>query len=202
MHHDGVSQYPEPAPYGASGAYGGGATPRQPRTRPSPWWFAVGGALLVLGLTLAVAAIVLSVAAFTRVEAQVPADGVTRTVRVEPGADYLLWTRPAETQRCDVVDGADRTVLVLQGLGAASYTRDVGSGSWEGAATFTATSPTLEVTCQPASSPVEIGEKPQVHTLVGGIFLGLVLPVLLALVGGAALLVMAILYVVRAPRAR
>lgn len=203
-----MSQYPDPAPYGASGAYGGGAAPRQQRARPSPWWFAAGGALLIIGLTLAVAAIVLSVAAFTRIETQVAADGVTRTVQVQPGAEYLLWTHPGERQRCDVVDGADRTVLVLEALGTTSYTRDVGNDSWEGTATFTAVSPTVEVTCAAGSGPVdrsgpvEIGEKPRVHTLVGGVFLGLVVPILIALLGGVALLAVTVLYVVRAPRAR
>lgn len=188
-----MSQYPEPAPYGASGAYGGGPAPRR-RTRPSARWFVVAAVLLVLGAGLAISSIVLSVAAFSRVEARVPADGVTRTLQVEPDTAYLLWTRPTQAARCDVVDGASHTELPLASLGATSYSRDFGGGPWEGAATFVAESPTVEVTCSPGGSATEIGEKPRIHTLVGGILLGLVLPILLAVGAVIMLIVVGVLY--------
>ena len=198
-HHGPVSQYPDPAPYGASGSYGGGPVPRR-RERPGVRWFVLGALLLVAGLVLSVSAIVLSVAAFARVEARVPADGVSRTIPVEQGAEYLLWKRPGESEACTVVDATSRTDVPVRGLGFTSYTRDLGSGSWEGSRTFTARSSTIEITCAPGTSAVEVGEKPRVHTLVGGILLGLVLPILLPVVGFVLLLVVGILYAVRSPR--
>ncbi len=70
-HDDDMGRYPEPAPYGASGAYGASDPPRQ-RRRPSWRWFVLGGALLVVGLALTIPAIVISIASFARIEAQVP----------------------------------------------------------------------------------------------------------------------------------
>ena len=194
-----MSQYPEPAPYGASGAYGGGAPPRR-RTRPSAWWFAAGAALLAVGLTLAGSALVLSIAAFARVDAQIPADGVTRTVAVERDTVYLVWERPTETARCQFVDAATRNEAPQESLGFTSYNRELGSGAWEGALTFTAPSAQVEVTCAPGGSAIEIGEKPRVHTLVGGIFVGLVVPILLAVAGAIVLIVVGVLFATGAKR--
>lgn len=196
-----MSQYPEPAPYGASGAYGGGAPPRR-RTRPSAWWFAAGAALLAVGLTLAGSAIVLSIAAFARVEARVPADGVTRTVTVEQDTVYLVWERPTETARCQLVDAATSTEVPQQGLGFTSYDRELGTGAWEGALTFIAPSGRVEVTCAPGGSAIEIGEKPRIHTLVGGILVGLVVPILLAVAGVILLIVVGVLFATGAKRPR
>lgn len=191
-----MASYPDPAPYGASGAYGGGLAPRQ-RERPSWRWFVVGAALLLTGVGLVVPAIVLSIAAFTQVQARVAADGVTQTISVEPQTVYLLWERPGQREDCVVVDAATRADVALRGLGSTTYTRDLGDGTWIGARTFTAASSSVEITCSPASSSVEVGERPRVHTVVGGVLLGLVVPILLGLAGAALLIVVGILHAVR-----
>jgi hypothetical protein len=195
-----VNQHPEPAPYGATAAYGGGSAPPR-RRRPRAAWLALGAALLVGGLALAVPALALSISALTQVDARLPADGVARTVRVEAGAEHLLWARPGERPACVVVDGVARTELPLGEPGPTTYTRDRGDGEWVGVATFTPPSRSVEVTCSPGSATgVEVGERPRVRTLVGGVLLGLVLPVLAAVAGLVTLVVVTVLIATAAPR--
>ena len=155
--------------------------------------------LVVLGGGLTLASLVLSVKGFTDVDATVPADGTTRTLSLDADTSYLIWVHPGEPDACTVVQGDGRQIGT-SGLGASTYTREFGSAAWEGDRTFDAGSGDVVVTCTDDGGPVQIGPEPHVHTVVGGVLLGLVLPILAGVTGLLMLLVVGILYAIGEPK--
>lgn len=179
-------------------SYGVPAAPKARRRRPSRWWLAAGLLMLVVGVGLSLAALVLTIKGFTAVEATVPADGTTETLRLDADTSYLIWVHPDEPDACTVVE-VDGRQIGTSGLGATSYTRDIGSEAWEGDRTFESGSGDIEVTCAADGGPIQIGPEPAVRTVVGGLVLGLLLPILVGAVGFVVLIVAGILYAIGGP---
>ncbi|CAN5654117.1 hypothetical protein BH11ACT8_BH11ACT8_10470 [soil metagenome] len=197
-----MSEHPAPVPYGdpqpGSGPPPGPWTHPAASTPPRPRraWFAVGGLALLIGAGLAIAALVLSVVGFTRTEATVPADGRTAHLDLDAGSTYLLWQHPRDPQDCRVVSTTTGRVLPTQGLGNTSYTKSVGSGEWEGVATFDAGTGGVDITCATRGGPVQVGHEPRLRTVVGGgvvgLLLGILTPILLAVAGFVLLIVVGV----------
>ncbi len=191
----------QPPPAGPPNPYG---APPARRQRPRGAWFAVAAVMVVLAAALVIGCIVLSINGFTQVEATVRGDGDPVTVAVDTDTDtdtdYLVWRHAGDDVSCTIVD-ADGTALDTADLGTTSYAR----GSWEGLSTFDPTGASVEITCADGTGDIQVGEKPHVETLVGGVLLGLVAPILLGAAGLVLLLVLAILWATgerRAPTAR
>lgn len=180
-------------------SYGVPAAPKPRRRRPSRWWLVSGLLMLVVGAGLSLGALVLTIKGFTDVEATVRADGTTETLSLDADTSYLIWVHPDEPDACTVVQ-ADGRQIGTSGLGATSYTRDIGSEAWEGDRTFESGSGDIEVTCAADGGPIQIGPEPHVHTVVGGILLGLLLPILVGAAGFVVLVVVGILYAIGEPK--
>ncbi len=83
---------------------------------------------------------------------------------------------------------------------APSYTKDVGSGAWEGASTFDPGSGELEITCDASGGEIQIGPAPEIGGFVGGLVGGILLALFLGAAGFVLLIVIGVLYATGRPR--
>lgn len=172
--------HPTPGP----GPHPQPAVRRKPR--PSAWWWLGPGLLVLAAIGVVVASVATAVDSFSLPRHQVPADGAPHVVPVTAGETQMLWMSSAWTApTCRVVDtaaGADLPLTTPTG----SYEYN----SFEGMLTFTASGSQVEVTCVGEEAgagthpTVRVGPAPDVAGLVGGILVGLFVPMAL---GGLAL---------------
>lgn len=185
-------------PYGAPPAYGQ-AKPVPKRRRPSAWWFAVGTAILVLGVGIGIYGLIRTFAGTFSTEETIAADGQMRSITVGTDKDRMIWGEPGEFEQCSIVDSATGAEVTRSSLDA-SYTKSGGSGSWEGVARFDPGSGKLDVTCQSGASDIQIGPAAEFGKVFGGAAAFILLIVLSGLVGVTMLIVIGILYATGRPR--
>lgn len=202
-----VSDYPGP-PSGPSGPPPGhhpGTHPGAPsgKPRPSGWWFALGGTLMVAALVGFVVMFVLVLRSLLSVEATVAVDGEPHQVSVESDGDRIVYVdSEAPRPSCEVVDTRTGEEISLGGVNG-EISRSTGGTDWEGAWTFDPGSGELEITCtSEAGGSIEIAEAPRVGMVVGGIFLLIAIPLVVGFTGFIIVVITGILFVVRPPRRR
>ena len=195
---------PTPPPYG-------GPQPGQPpvypayqkpvprRRRPSAWWFAVAGLMMLAGIAIGVLLIVQAVRAFVDVDATIQADGQTHAVSVDADQDRMVWIHPDEPQTCSIVDAENGQPVDIEGV-SATYTKDVGSGEWEGVSRFDPGSGDLEVTCEATGGEIQIGPAPEFGQFFGSLAAAIIIPILLGGGGFVLLIVISILFATGRPR--
>lgn len=193
------SPQPPYGPYQPPPVYPAYQKPVPSRRRPSAWWFVVAGLLMLAGLAVGVLLIVQTIQAFTEVDATIQADGETHTVTVDADQDRMVWIHPDAPQTCSIVDAASGEDVEVEDV-SASYTKDVGSGEWEGVSRFDPGSGDLEVTCNPTGGEIQIGPAPEFGAFFGGLAAGILVPLVLGGGGFVLLVVIGILYATGRPR--
>lgn len=171
--------------------------------RPSAWWFALGGALIVAAGVLAVAMVVWLLVAFFDSDASVRADGAPHQVSVGTDGDRMLWLDDDDTT-CEIVDRATGETITLRTV-SGDFERSDSNGDLEGLYRFDPGSGDLEITCVQAvqefgDDRVLITPMPEIENVALAILLAVVIPGLLGLAGVIALIVTTILFVTRDPR--
>jgi hypothetical protein len=171
--------------------------PLIPKPRPSAAWFALGGLLVVAG---AVAGVVLFVrifsAGFLSVEATIPADGLAHEVTVDTDGDRFLWEPQYGRADCEVRDQATDAAVELDPVGG-TFIRSVNAEAWQAVARFDPGSGSLAVTCSADEGPAQIGPALVIEDFVVRIVLAIVVPLLLAGLGLAVLIVTGVLWLTR-----
>lgn len=181
--------------------YPPGHPPLPPRYRPSGWWFAVGGGLIVAALVAAVGLFVWTISPLIVPGAEVPADGQSHIVIVDTDDELMLW-RDSDVfdPGCSIVDVTNGDEVDLRPV-TSQITKDLGDGELTAAYRFDPGSGTLDITCAAADdSVIEIGPAPQVGTVLGGIIATIAVPTLLGLFGLAILIVNGVLWSTRPAR--
>ena len=181
--------------------YGGPPLP-QKRRRPSGWWFALAGAVIVAGVAVGVTVLVLTVRGFLATDATVDVDARPHSVTVPTDGDRILWfDESVREPTCEILDEESGAEIRLHDPDA-SYTRDFGSaGDQYGAWTFDPGSGKLSVTCSPSlQTVVEIGPSPDFGSFFGGLALGIFLPFFLGGLGFLMLIVLGVLFATGRPR--
>ena len=176
------------------------APPAPPqKTRPSGWWFVVGGALMAAGLAIGVTAFVLLFRGIMTTDASLPVDGARHRVSVPTDGDRMLWA-DAEGQRpeCTVVDRGTGEEIGLEPTNG-----DFERNDQKAINRFDPGSGDLDITCEgDTGSTVDVGPSPSVAGLVGGILAAVLAPLLLGGAGFVVVLVTGVLWSTRPPRQR
>lgn len=171
--------------------------PNPSKPRPSAAWFALGGVLVLAG---AVAGVVLFVrifsSGFLSIEATVPADGQTHSITVATDGDRFLWEPQHGRADCVVREGGTGAVVHLEPVDG-TFTRSADGDAWQAVARFDPGSGRLSVTCSPDDGPAQIGPALVVEDFVTRIVVVIVVPLLLAGLGLAVLIVTTVLWVTR-----
>lgn len=195
-----------PPPYGGSQpgrppTYPAYQKPVPSRRRPSAWWFAVAGVMMLAGIATGVLLIVQTVAGFLETDATIPADGRVHAVTVGTDRDRMVWVDQSdERPDCRIVDAATGEEIRPVGLGSTSYTKSSGRREWQGDGTFDPGSGDLEVTCAQRGGPIQIGPEPEFGRFFGSLAAGIIIPILLGGGGFVLLIVIAILFATGRPR--
>lgn len=191
-----------PPPYGpVPSGYPPGYPQRPVKYRPSGWWFAVGGGLIVVAVVVAVIAFVWALSAFLHTDAVVRADGETHRVEVSTDGDRMLWMD--HDQSCEIVDAATGETIALRPV-SGSFERLESGEDLEGMYKFDPGSGDLTVTCTTTalgqSGNVLIGPMPHIASFVIGILVAIFVPAGLGLAGLVILIVTGVLFTTRQPR--
>lgn len=200
---------PPPPPYAAGPAGPAGLDPRRPR--PSGWWFALGGALLLGAVAAGVGLLVWTLSSFMETDATVPADGTAHPVAVGTDGDRVLWFPAGVPVSCDVVDtGVDPAGGTGGGTGGevplepvtGTFEKSDGDGDWFAARRFDPGSGELDVTCtSPGATPdVQVGPAPDIGGFLGSIALTIGVPLALGLAGLVVLVVTGVRWAAGRPR--
>lgn len=167
--------------------------------RPSRWWFALGGGLLILALATVVIAIVFFASAlvgFLKVDATVPDDGQAHALRVPTDPDRMLWAENGIAD-CEIRDADTGRAISVRPV-SADLQRGNDSGSWRVVGRFDPGSGNLTVQC--TGGRAQIGPATQItHFLLDAALLVLV-PTILGLLGLASLIITGVLYATGRPR--
>jgi hypothetical protein len=175
------------------------APPR--RRRPSGWWFVVGGASLVAAVAVGIVLVVWTLSGVFDIEDTVAADGLPHRISLSGTEERMLWGRPQASTDCAVVDTATGTDVARSPV-AGSLDKHDGSGSWTGVSNFRPGSGDLEITCQAAGGPVQVGPATTVGSFVGKVLATVLAPLALGGFGFVTLLVTGILFATGEPRRR
>ena len=155
---------------------------------------------MVVGVTVGVIVLVLTIKAFTETDATIDADGQSHRVSVETDQDRMVWVDPGDPASCTIVDTESGAEVEYTGTPDASYTKSSGGRDWEGDRTFDPGSGELEVTCDAAAGPIQIGPAPEFKEFFGGLAIGIFLPFFLGGVGFLMLIVVGVLFATGRPR--
>jgi hypothetical protein len=178
-----------------------GAPPPPPRRRrPSAWWFVLAAGLMVAGVAVGVTILVVTIKSFTETDATIDADGQQHRISVETDGDRMVWIDTDEPPSCTIIDVETGEEVRFTGSPDASYTKSSGSREWEGDETFDPGSGDLEVTCEEAGGPIQIGPAPEFKEFFGGIAIGIFVPFFLGGVGFLMLIVVGVLFATGRPR--
>jgi hypothetical protein len=156
--------------------------------------------LMIAGLAIGVTVLVLTIKSFTETDATIAADGQPHTISVDTDRDRMVWVDDDEPPSCTIIDVETGQEVRYTGSPDASYTKSSGSRDWEGDETFDPGSGDLEITCDAAGGPIQIGPAPEFGEFFGGIALGIFLPFFLGGVGFLMLVVVGILFATGRPR--
>ncbi len=154
---------------------------------------------MLTGVAIGVLLIIQTVRALVDVDATVPADGAAHAVVVDGDQDRMIWMHPFSPEACVIVDTATGDPVELEDVGA-SYTKDVGSGSWEGVSRFDPGSGELEVACDDSGGEIQIGASPAFGAFFGGLAAGILIPLVLGGGGFVLLIVISVLFATGRPR--
>lgn len=188
---------PRPPSYGA--VPGPGAPPR--RTRPSGWWFAVGGVCVLAAIAAGIGLLVWTLGGLLDVEASVRADGEPHAVVLDGGGERMVWGRSADGTDCTIVDTATGEEVDYSPV-SGTLTKEDRSGSWTGVVTFDPGSGSLQVTCvDTGGEVVQLGPASDAGTFVGKVLATVLVPLVLGGLGLVVLVVTGILFATGAPRA-
>jgi hypothetical protein len=178
--------------------------PRKPR--PSGWWFALGGTLIVAAVAAGIGLFVWTLSGFLHTDVSFRADGQPHRVSVGTDGDRMLWFDETTTlpHDCVVVDTATGDEVRLESVTGEYRRPNATMGDWIGARRFDPGSGELEVSCTSRhdSATVEIGKAPQIASFVGGILSAILVPLVLGGTGFVVILVTGILFATRGPRVR
>lgn len=185
-----------------------GAVPQPPRPakpRPSAWWFAVGGALVLAAIGAGVGLFVWTLSGFLQTDVEVARDGEPHAVEASTDGDLMLWSYDIDSRpSCQVVDRMTGEELELHRPGGTFRRNTGGGGDWIGTGRFDPGSGDLEVTCSAtgtfSQATVEIGPVPRIGSFVVGILATIFVPLLIGLAGIAVLLATGILWSLRPAR--
>lgn len=185
----------QPPPYPA---------PRPQKPRPSGWWFALGGALLVAAVVAFVAGIAWLVlgTGFLDTDATIPADGRPYEVTVGTDGDRVIWRsgEPFQLTPCVVTDLETGEDIPLD-----PFTGDFSRDDWHASVRFDPGSGHLQVQCRSAAGAdqdVLIGPAPSFAQIAGGLVLAIAVAGFLGLLGVVALVVTGVLWASRPPRTK
>lgn len=192
---DGSAGPPAEPPAWQPGAAGPPPSTRKPR--PSAWWFAVGAGLVALAIGIGVTALVLTITRFTETDATV---GAGERAEVTVGTEQkLAWIDTLEPARCGLTEaGSGEPVATTPPT--ASYTKSYGGREWVGRALFTSSTGAVVVDCSDSPGPVQVGPAPQIGGFLGGLAVGILVPLALGSLGLVVLVVTAVLFASRPPR--
>ena len=146
---------------------------------PGGSWLAVG--LMVAGVAVGVTILVLTIKGFTETDATV-AGGRPAARRVRGRRTRSAWSgsTPPGRRDCTIVDAETGDEVELH-----RHTRRVvrarasGGQDWVGDRTFDPGSGDLEVTCEEAGGPIQIGPAPEFEEFFGGLAIGILVPLVL-----------------------
>ena len=169
----------------------------QQKTRPSGWWFVVGGALMATGLAIGVTAFVLLFRGIMTTDASLPVNGAPHRVSVPTDGDRMLRADTGTRRpQCTVVDRATGEEIGLE-----PTTGDFERNDQKAISRFDPGSGDLDITCTGESgSTVDVGPSPSVAGLVGGILAAILAPLLLGGAGFVVVLVTGVLWSTRPKR--
>lgn len=172
--------------------------PAHPRYRPRVRWFVIGGVLLLLAPVVFAGTLFTVLGPLFREDGVVPADGEAHVVEVAGGERRALFTSGGATVDCSVVDGSGAD-LALSGVGGEFTVNE-----WQAVATFPTGDGTLTLTCDGAGpvGDVRVGELPSTAVLVGGLAVGILVPLVLGTLGLVVLVVTGVRWATRPPRPR
>ena len=177
------------------------APPPPPRRRrPSAWWFVLAVGLMVAGIAVGVTILVLTIKGFTETDATVAADGRPHSVSVESDEERMVWIDTSEAAGLHDRRHRDRRRGQLHRHTRRVVRRSSGGQDWVGDRTFDPGSGDLEVTCEEAGGPIQIGPAPQFKEFFGGIAIGIFVPFVLGGIGFLMLIVVVILFATGRPR--
>ncbi|WP_028645357.1 hypothetical protein [Nocardioides sp. URHA0020] len=190
-----------PPSYPVPSGYPPGQPPLPGRTRPSGWWFVLGGGLIVAALAAGAAVFVWTLWPLIEPGVDVPADGQSHVLVLDTDHELMLWRHSdVFDPDCSVVDTATGAEVDLRPV-TSQITKDVGDGAWTAAYRLDPGSGTLDVTCAAGNGSVQLARAPQIGTFVGGVIATIAVPSLLGLMGLAILIVTGVLWATRPPRA-
>ncbi len=170
--------------------------PEQQKHRPRARWFVVGGLLLVLAPVVFVGALFTVLGPLFREDAVFAADGQPHAVSVAAGQQRALFTSTGTDAVCRATDGTGAEVA-FTGVGG-SFTVN----EWQAVARFETGDGDLTFTCRGAgtSGDVRVGQLPSGSAVVGGLAVGILLPLALGGAGLVVLLVTGVLWATRPAR--
>ncbi|WP_244932258.1 hypothetical protein [Nocardioides sp. W7] len=175
------------------------------RARPSGWWFALGGGLLVAAVASGIALFVWTLSGFLDTDVTVLADGEAQQVQVPTDGDRMAWTWESrfdlDDPPCTIVDTATGAEVALRSPGGEFRRRD-GGGDWTGVARFDPGSGSLVVTCASAAGGLQLGPAPSLGSFGLSLVATIVVPLVLGGLGLVVLLVTGILWSTRATTRR
>lgn len=175
-----------PAAYRPGPAGGAGAV----RRRPSAWWFAVGGLLLIASGAVGAAVLVGAVRALAHTDARFPAEG-TYHLSLPAHAHRGLFTDSApDRPECLAVDGSGRPVVLRAADGTFRY------GSWTELATFDTGDGRLTISCRSPGfvGDLRVARVPTLHAVGRVGLLGVAVPLTVGTLGAVVLVVTAALW--------
>lgn len=185
-----MSQYPS-QPY----------TPPPPpprRPRPRAVWFFVAGALIVLAPIIFVGSLFLVLRPLTQEDAVFSIDESPVQLSLPPGEERAVYSSRGYSADCAATDGAGKPVEFRPVSGEFTY------NEWTAVSRFETGDGELTFDCAGTSGgddEIRIAEVPSTTGFIGGILIGIIVPLLLGLTGLVMLVVLAVLYATGAPRA-
>ena len=179
--------YPQQPPYGAP-------TPR--RKRPRVIWFFVAGGLLLLALVVFLTALFLVLRPLTQEDAVFTASESPYQVDLPADSERTLFTSNGFPVNCSATDGSDRQIEFRRVGGEFTYNEwtalyrfDTGDGNV-----------TFDCTESPPGMEIRIGQTPSTGGFVGGLLVGIIVPMILGLAGVVMLIVVGVLFATGEPR--
>jgi hypothetical protein len=128
-------------------------------------------------------------------DAVVPADGTTTRVSLPAGEERALYREIGSAARCEITDGSGKQVVQRPVTGDFTY------NDWRAVSRFDTGDGDLSFTCDGfPDGRVRIGDLPSTGGFVGGLLIGILVPLLLGVAGLVVLVVTAILFATGRPR--
>lgn len=168
------------------------------RRRPHVGWFVLGGVLVLLAPAVFAASLFLTLRPLAQEDGVFPADGQPHALDLPGGARRALFLdqRSLPDVRCEAVDSAGAPVGLRPVSGEFTYNR------WRAVDRFDTGAGDVSFTCESAGGRdrVRVAQAPSTGGLVGGILVGVLVPIVLGLTGLTVLVVTTVLFATGRPR--